>query len=34
VRLTADRTIPARLQAGVLQFTLDSLDDYEIAVWE
>ena len=32
--LAAERTIPARLQAGVLQFTLDSLDDYEIAVLE
>jgi len=32
--LAAERTIPARLQGGVLQFTLDSLNDYEVAVLE
>jgi hypothetical protein len=32
--LAAERTIPARVQGGVLEFTLDSLVDYEVAVLE
>jgi hypothetical protein len=32
--LASERTISARVQAGVMQFTIDQLNDYEVAVLE